>query len=129
MKTNAISAGRKLKRVLGVHILMEFHGCPSDIIKDSNSVKKFFLKAAKISGAHIVNSIFHNFNPHGVSGVVVISESHFSVHTWPEYRYVALDLFSCSEDIDLEKAVEYLKTCLRPKSVSAIELKRGILPA
>lgn len=127
MKTRVTNKGGKLKKALGNHVLLEFHGCPPDIIKDSQKVEEIFLKAATASKAHIVDSLFHRFNPHGVSGVVIISESHFAVHTWPEYNYVAIDLFSCSENIDFEKAVEYLRTYLKPKSVSMIEFKRGVL--
>ena len=114
------------KESLGDHILLEFHGCPSYIIADSDKVRHIFLRAARISRAHIVDSFFHKFNPHGVSGIIVISESHFAIHTWPEYEYAALDLFSCSKNIDLESTIQYLKENLKPKAVSTVELKRGI---
>jgi len=122
MMTRAVSK----KEALGDHILLEFHGCPSHIIEDSDRVEKIFLEAARISRAHIVNSLFHKFNPHGVSGIIVISESHFAIHTWPEHEYAALDLFSCSKNIDLESTIQYLKENLKPKAVSTVELKRGI---
>jgi S-adenosylmethionine decarboxylase len=118
---------KKGKEVLGYHILLEFHGCPSHIIKDSSLVESILLKAAQVSGVHIVKSFFHRFNPHGLSGVIVISESHFTIHTWPEYSYVAIDFFSCTKDVNLERGIEYLKKKLNPKSVSRIELKRGIV--
>jgi S-adenosylmethionine decarboxylase len=115
------------KEGLGYHVLMEFHGCSQDVIADSDKVEQILLKATEISKAHVVESIFHKFNPHGVSGVIVISESHFTIHTWPEYEYAALDLFSCSRDIDLDAMIEYLKKHLKPKSVSQVELKRGVV--
>lgn len=115
------------KKTLGYHMLIEFHGCSLRIIADSDRVELILLEAAKLSKAHIVDSLFHKFNPHGVSGVVVIAESHFAIHTWPEYGYAAVDLFSCSKKIDLETMVEYLKKRLKPKSVSIVELKRGII--
>ena len=115
------------KEGLGYHVLMEFHGCSQDIIADSDEVEQILLKAAEISKAHVVESIFHKFNPHGVSGVIIISESHFTIHTWPEHGYAALDLFSCSREIDLDAMIDYLKTRLKPKSVSQVEFKRGVI--
>jgi len=80
-----------------------------------------------ISGATALNSTFHKFSPHGVSGVVVISESHFSIHTWPEYGYCALDIFTCGTEIKSEKALDFLKEELGAGSISVTEVKRGIL--
>jgi len=71
--------------------------------------------------------VFHQFNPHGVSGVVVIAESHFSIHTWPEYGYCALDIFTCGEQIDSDLALQFLKQAFKAKSMSIVELKRGTL--
>ena len=71
---------------LGRHILLEVYGCDASVLNDTGRVEKILTEAAILAGAHIVGTTFHKFNPHGVSGVVVIAESHFSVHTWPEYR-------------------------------------------
>ena len=115
------------KDALGYHLLIEFHGCSPRIIADSDKIEQILLRAAKISKAHVVKSFFHKFNPHGVSGVIVISESHFTIHTWPEHKYAALDIFSCSKGLDLTAMLEYLKKKLKPKAVSMVELKRGIV--
>ena len=125
-RQRTVKSNKSGKEALGVHILLEFHGCPSHIIEDSDKVKEIFLEAARISRAHIVDSLFHKFNPHGVSGIIVIAESHFAVHTWPEYGYASIDLFSCSKDIDFESAIQCLKENLKPKTVSTVELKRGV---
>jgi len=117
----------KKQDALGTHILLEFHGCPTEAITSSDKVEKIFLKAAEISKAHLVKTVFHHFNPHGVSGVVVISESHFAVHTWPEHKFAAIDLFSCSKDLEMDKAIDYLKKQLSPKAVSILRLDRGVL--
>jgi S-adenosylmethionine decarboxylase len=115
------------KDALGYHVLLEFHGCSSHIIADSDRIEKILLEASRISKARIVKSFFHKFNPYGVSGVVVIKESHFTIHTWPEYKYAAIDFFSCTKEIELNSTIEYLKKALKPKSVSIVELKRGII--
>jgi len=114
-----------LKKTLGHHVLLEFHGCDRSIISDSKTVEKIFLKAANEAKANIVKSVFHYFNPYGVSGVVVISESHLSIHTWPEFGYAAIDLFTCSEDLDIDRAIEILREELKPTDVTVLELKRG----
>jgi spermidine synthase len=84
-------------------------------------------EATKIAGATIVQSVFHLFNPHGVSGVVVIAESHLAIHTWPEYGYAAIDLFTCGEVVDPWKAYTYLRERFHAQHVSSIEMKRGQL--
>ena len=116
-----------MKKGLGYHLLLELHGCPAAVLSDSLEVENAFLDAAKVSGANIVKTVFHHFNPHGVSGIIVIAESHFAVHTWPEYGYVAVDLFSCSNKIDLDKAVESLKKYFIPQNMSVVGFERGIL--
>jgi len=112
---------------LGRQILVEYYDCDSKALNDCNLVASAMLDAARISGATIVEEVFHLFNPHGISGVVVIAESHLTIHTWPEYGYAAVDLFTCGEEIQPEKAFEHLKECLGANSVSVMELKRGVL--
>ncbi len=75
----------------------------------------------------MVQEAFHLFNPHGVSGVVVIAESHLAIHTWPEYGYAAVDLFTCGDDVSPDVAFEYLKEKLGATTFTAFEMKRGIL--
>lgn len=111
---------------LGSHILLEFHNCSASL-KDSAKVREVLLGAAGVAHAHIVDSFFHQFNPHGVSGVIVISESHFAIHTWPEHNYAAIDLFSCSEDLLAEDAIKFMKEAFKPKTVSMLKLDRGNL--
>jgi S-adenosylmethionine decarboxylase len=84
-------------------------------------------RAADISGATIIKSVFHKFSPHGISGVIVIAESHFSIHTWPEFGYCALDIFTCGDKIDNYKALNFLKKEFGTKNISVVESKRGIL--
>lgn len=78
------------------------------------------------SGATIVEECFHQFAPEGVSGVVVIQESHFTIHTWPEHRYASIDLFTCGERINPWVAFDYLTEKLRCDNVEYRDLSRGI---
>ena len=110
---------------LGRHLLTEFYGCDREILNDPDRIKEIMEEAAITSGASIVQSVFHLFNPHGVSGVVVIAESHLAIHTWPEYGYSAVDVFTCGEEVDPWRAYCYLKEKLRAGSTSTVEMFRG----
>jgi S-adenosylmethionine decarboxylase proenzyme len=98
------------------------------MLNDVGKIKGLMDEAAAVSGASIVESIFHRYSPHGVSGVVVIEESHLAIHTWPEYGYAAVDLFTCGEEVDPWKAYEFLKKGLVPQSTSTQEIIRGEIP-
>ncbi len=112
---------------LGKHILAEFYNCDVSAINDERGIEKLFVKTAKDSGATVISSNFHKFSPHGVSGVVVISESHLTIHTWPEYGYCAVDVFTCGDRIDNNLCLEMLEKGLKAGSVSVVEMNRGIL--
>ncbi len=114
-----------MKKILAKHTIIEFYGCSPSAISDSKKVKKAFLEAARLSHARIIDSHFHYFKPYGVSGVVIIAESHFSVHTWPEYNYAAIDFFSCSDVVDVDSALNYLKGVFLPQDVKITHLIRG----
>ncbi len=110
---------------LGRHLIIELFDCDRKIISDLNTVEELILEAVRISGATIVESFFHLFPPNGVSGIVVVAESHFSIHTWPEYNYSAVDIFTCGDSVDSRKALSFLKQSLKAKNVSMMELERG----
>lgn len=112
---------------LGRHILVEFTDCNADILNDVDKVEKSMVEAAKTAGATVINSTFHHFSPWGISGVVVIQESHLAIHTWPEYRYAAVDLFTCGETVDPWVSFEFLKKAFKSNKYSAIEMNRGSL--
>lgn len=82
---------------LGMHYLAEFHQCPYEIINNTGFVEDIMNSAAEKSRVTIIKSLFHKFSPHGVSGIIVVAESHFAIHTWPEYGYASVDLFSCGD--------------------------------
>jgi spermidine synthase len=111
---------------LGNHILVEFMGCIPEIMNDVSVIEEAMVNAADIAGATVINSTFHHFSPYGVSGVVVIQESHLAIHTWPEYGYAAVDLFTCGE-MDAWISFDHLKTVFGAQNYSAIEMKRGSL--
>ena len=111
---------------LGRHLLAEFHDCESGALNSPARIEELMNEAARLSGATVVRSVFHMFSPHGVSGVVVVEESHLAVHTWPEHGYAAVDYFSCGE-VDCDAAVRYLAEHLAPSRVETKEVPRGVI--
>lgn len=111
---------------LGRQILVEFYDCKESNINDVDYIESSLINATKASGATIISHNFHKFNPYGVSGVVVIAESHVAIHTWPEYNYAAVDIFTCGDTIDPWIIQEKLKEYFESKNVSSMEMKRGL---
>lgn len=112
---------------LGKHLLIELRECNTEILNDLKKVQDVLITAAKVAEATIVEVAFHEFSPFGISGMVIIVESHLSIHTWPEYNYAAVDIFTCGDILKPEKAVAYLIEKFQSKNPSVVELKRGIL--
>lgn len=121
-----LKGGRELY-ALGTHLLVELKDCNPDILKSIEKVRNAMVSAAKEARATIVDVSFHEFNPFGASGVIVIAESHLTIHTWPEYGYAAVDIFTCGDVIKPEVAASYLVKYFECKSPSIVEMKRGIL--
>ncbi|HHW42301.1 S-adenosylmethionine decarboxylase proenzyme [Desulfofundulus thermobenzoicus] len=113
---------------LGRHVLAEIYGCEFDILNDIEKVEEIMVNAALEAGAEVRECVFHKFSPQGVSGVVVISESHLAIHTWPELGYAAVDVFTCGEKVDPWDACNYLTSHFCARHMTARETKRGILP-
>lgn len=111
---------------LGRHVLAEFYGCPREILNDVKRIERTMVDAALEAGAEIREVAFHKFSPQGVSGVVVISESHLAIHTWPELGYAAVDVFTCGEKVDPWVSCNYLKDQFAAQHLEAQEIKRGI---
>ncbi len=111
---------------LGRQILVECYECNEEVLNDVSQIESILLEATRASGASIISHKFHKFSPHGVSGMVVIAESHVAIHTWPEYAYAAVDIFTCGETIDPWVIQEYLKKCFGSRNTSAMEMKRGM---
>ncbi len=111
---------------LGRHLLIELFDCDPDVINNLEAVKGALVEAARRAQATIVDVVFHEFNPFGISGVVVIAESHLSIHTWPEYRYAAVDIFSCGDVLQPEVAASYLVEQFAAERTSIVEMQRGM---
>ena len=113
-------------QALGRHMLLELFDCDTETLNSVDIVKTAMVEAAKRAQATIVDVVFHEFSPFGISGVVVIAESHLAIHTWPEYRYAAVDVFSCGEVLQPQVAADYLVEQFGAARASVVELQRGI---
>lgn len=112
---------------LGRQVTVDFFDCDKEILNDPDRMEAFLVAAAKASKATVVKSLFHRFNPYGVSGVVVIAESHLAIHTWPEYGFASVDIFTCGPVVDPRVCQRYLTKALRSPRSEYHEFKRGIL--
>jgi S-adenosylmethionine decarboxylase len=113
-------------KALGTHIVCELSGCDPEILTDMDAVRDMMIGAAKAARATVMEVAFHRFQPQGVSGVIVLAESHISIHTWPELRYAAMDFYTCGEHTDPWLACDYAAGALHAHSTITSEVKRGV---
>ena len=111
---------------LGRHILAEIYGCDAEILNNKDFIEKIMIDSAIKAGAEVREVAFHEFKPQGISGVVIISESHLTIHTWPELGYAAVDVFTCGSKINPWDACNYMTEKFNAKNMTATEIKRGI---
>jgi S-adenosylmethionine decarboxylase len=109
----------------GQHLLAEYFGCDPQVLNDPIGVEEKMRQAAVAAGANIVASAFHRFAPQGVSGVVVIEESHLSIHTWPETGYAAVDFYTCGQCLP-ERSHRMLLSALRASGAEVMLVERGL---
>lgn len=111
---------------LGSHLLVELYGCESHVLEQERTVGAAMHEAAERSEATIVAQSFHEFKPYGVSGAVIIQESHYTIHTWPEHGYAAVDLFYCGGAVKVHEAVDVLRERFKPTRIKFLVVRRGI---
>ena len=112
---------------LGTHVLLELKNCDRQILDDLSLVRDALISAAHELGAKILGEPFHKFKPQGVTGVVLIAESHLCIHTWPEHGYAAVDVFTCSNNFDPRNISDFLIRRFKSEDPSVTVIKRGIL--
>ncbi|MGE0268796.1 MAG: adenosylmethionine decarboxylase [Candidatus Omnitrophota bacterium] len=113
-----------LKKEYGRHYLVELIDCDPLKIKYVEQVREVFLRAAHASEATIVEHFFKQYDPHGVTGIILISESHFSIHTWPEDGFVAMDIFTCGQ-MNPEKAIDVVREGFKATMLKKKIIERG----
>ncbi len=118
---------REVLHAPGTQILLELEQCDQKILDDMPYIKDLLTSVAKQAGATVVGQSFHKFQPMGVTGILAIAESHICIHTWPEYAYAAVDIFTSGEKFKPHLAVELLIKGFHSKKPSLTEIKRGEL--
>lgn len=109
---------------LGIQIVIDAWGCKNT--NNETLVREFLEESVKSCKATLLSVHTHKFSPQGISGVAIISESHISIHTWPEYNYAAIDIFTCGKDVEPYNALDVVKKIFDPEKITLNELKRGV---
>jgi S-adenosylmethionine decarboxylase proenzyme len=109
----------------GSQVILDLYECETSHLDDLPWVEGALVNAARVAGATIVQTVFHKFAPWGISGVVVISESHLAIHIWPENRYAAIDIFTCGESVRIDVASTFLKRAFRARRSVKRSFTRG----
>lgn len=116
--------GKKIKHA-GIHLIAEFWG--ARIINNSKKIEQILIEAAKKANNAPLKVVVHRFLPQGITGVVLLAESHIALHSWPEFDYLAIDIFTCGKKSMPRNALKYLKKVYQPKRFKIREIKRAIL--
>lgn len=110
---------------VGAHYVLDLYDCPVALLNDLDFVKEAVRKAAERASTTLLEEVSHKFHPQGVTALALLAESHLSVHTWPELRYVAADAFTCGDRADPKKACEYFVTAFQPRTYNLRRIARG----
>ena len=108
----------------GKHIILDLWGIK--MINNEKEIEKILKKAVIATNSTLINMQTHRYHPYGFSAIALVAESHISIHTWPEYKYMAIDIFTCGEKTDPYAAVDVFKNAFKPKKIEVMEVKRGI---
>ena len=110
---------------IGYHCILELSGCPSHLLNDQEFITEAVREAARTADLTLLGEISHGFTPQGVTALALLSESHISVHTWPELGYAAADVFTCGRHAKPGKACEYLARRLGAREHHMQKIRRG----
>ncbi len=111
---------------LGTHIILDFYGCNPKSMMFVPDVQALIKEAARLAHFSVVAEEYHQFKPHGVSGMTIIEESHISLHSWAEHHYVSIDVFYCGNNDFVEEGIDYLIKSFEPKHVERTDIPRGM---
>lgn len=112
---------------LAWHSLFDYHDCDPQGLADVAGLRRTLLAAIEEAGGTYVTDVFHEFSPHGLSAIVVIAESHVALHTWPEHRFAALDVFSCTQRLDQQRIATRLGEALLSEARKVARHERGVI--
>jgi len=115
--TNSVEAGR--------HWILDLYGCPSDLLDDHDAIVARLRDVTERFDLTLLEVASHRFEPQGVTAVGLLAESHFSIHTWPESGFAAIDIFTCGSGRDLNEACRFLTEVFRAEDSELLRLSRG----
>lgn len=113
--------------VLGYNIFADMYGCATNLLDDVRYLKRLLIEAADVGNMHIVKVFFHRYTPQGITGLVIVKESHIALHTWPEYGFASVDIFLCGNNSDPYKTLRYIESGLKPLKVVTKSIERGVI--
>ena len=114
-------------KILGIQLLIDLEECDEAILNDLNKIRELLVNAAQKGGADIIGDTFHKFEPQGITGIVSIAESHISIHTWPEFAYAAVDIFSCGQSFKEQISAKTLINGLKCKNPKITRIERVLM--
>ncbi|MEB3830316.1 adenosylmethionine decarboxylase [Phormidium sp. CCY1219] len=110
----------------GTHCILELYDCPGELLDNAEAIAKTLREAAKVARSKVLNEVLHEFDPQGVTALLLLAESHISIHTWPESGYAAVDVFTCGENTKPKEACHFLAKTLQASDYSLQVISRGI---
>lgn len=119
------SAGSIHRSVTGRHLVLDLFGCDGGLLDDPPYLQTLLTRAATEAGAHVLTVSSHHFEPHGSTMVLLLAESHLAIHTWPEERFAAMDIFTCGDTMRPEVAAAIVAEGLRAESSAPTTIARG----
>jgi len=121
--TKEVGQSNQIIRHLGKHLVFDLWDCVN--LNSVEIVEQALSEAVKVCGATLLYLKTHSFSPYGVSGFAMLSESHISIHTWPEHKYAAIDIFTCGERVVPYNSLPVFRKFFKPKHMEIVDLKRG----
>jgi len=123
VKENKKSTVRMQQKYSGIHLIADFWN--GKIIEDQKTIKRILIESVRKAKNTPLKISLYKFRPQGLTGIVLLAESHVAIHTWPEFNYVALDIYTCGDKASPFKCLEYLKKMFQPKKIEIKKIKRG----
>ena len=116
-----------MAKALGLHILADLHGVNPDLIDRVEDIKNLLETAVRVAGLTKISSHYYQFQPHGATGVILLAESHISIHTWPEHGLATVDVYTCGDPSKAYRAMDYIISTLEPSRVDKQVHERGLV--
>ncbi|MGF1537859.1 MAG: adenosylmethionine decarboxylase [Elainellaceae cyanobacterium] len=120
-----LSSPKSVEQALGLHCILELHGCPAALLNDKDFICQSLREAARKANSTLLGEVSHRFEPQGATALALLAESHISIHTWPETGYAAVDVFTCGQDTTPRQACQYLIQALQAAQHTLQVIARG----